>query len=174
MNSLGLFFSNHLNWPDSCSRVVRFCSLLEMKIYLSLTFMFSFYKCKIFLHFQRKQTLSFFFKSNLLFRHAHTASIKSALFALHVIASRHSNLESGLIMPLPLWILVQSACELRGNELILPVSAQGMVMLQTPWWGKCNEEAPEVDPALRIGFSLSANQGWDDFRLTLLQVNTFS
>lgn len=115
----------------------------------------------------------FFFKSNLPFRHAHTASIKSALFALHVIASRHSNLESGLIMPLPRWILVHSACELRGNELILPVSAPGMVMLQTPRRGKRNEEAPEVDPALRIGFFLSPNQGWDDFRLALLRVNIF-
>lgn len=40
-----------------------------------------------------------------------------------------------------LWILVHSACEWRGNELILPASARGMVMLQTTRWGKCNEEA---------------------------------
>lgn len=41
-----------------------------------------------------------------------------------------------------LWISVHSACEWRQNELILPASAQGMVMPQTARWGKCNEHAP--------------------------------
>lgn len=66
----------------------------------------------------------------------------------------------------------------RGNELILPASAQGTVMLQTARWRKCNKEARVFlwrrwPPALKKGFTLSTKREWCDLSPSpSLQVNS--
>lgn len=66
----------------------------------------------------------------------------------------------------------------RGNELILPASAQGTVILQTARWRKCNKEARVFlwrrwPPALKKGFTLSTKREWCDLSPSpSLQVNS--
>lgn len=121
-----------------------------------------------------------FFRCNPLFEHMHAHTLLPS--SLHCSSS--TLLPAGtltwslnLLCFSLLWILVHSACEWRGNELILPASARATVILQTARWGKCNEEAQVFlrwrwPPAFGIGFSLSANQAWRDLSLPQLQVNS--
>lgn len=71
--------------------------------------------CEVVVKCRESFQLWFFFFSwcNPPFSHADTFSIRSPLFSLHVIASRHSNLESELIMPLP---ALNSGAELLNGD----------------------------------------------------------
>lgn len=150
------FITSHANTWATSKNIVNSCILDVVK--------FQWTDCAVVCLF----FLLFFFSNTPLFRHAHPSSIRPPLLTLHVPAFRRSHSESELIMLLSLWM------EWGGGGSFPPASARGVVLqLQTARWRKWNEEAPETDPKLRMGFSPSANQDWCDLRLSLQCKNIF-